>query len=133
MAPHQAGKGQNWLWARIMRLFAFAVAPGRPSPLSLLHGGHLSHGYKQNQIWLKVKSKLLVTFRFLNESQIYESTGIHFPHLSVKPALINGGIQPGAARTSLCAQNHSKIENLSVQREGFMQSKHGGPGQSGCD
>ena len=75
----------------------------------------------------------LTSFR---ESLIFESI-IHFPHLSVKPVLINGGICPGGKlQVSVCTKSFKDWKPVCCPGwKGFMQSKQGGPpGQeSGCD
>ena len=148
MAPHQAAKGQNWLGFR-RELFGFGrelcgylhlpiPAPGA----ILLH----CHCFTVVIWFMGIESTDLLnqTFTYFCILKLFQlpskiilfgsmNPPSYFPHLSVKPALINGGIQPGAARTSLCAQNHSRnsrrqIENLSVQK-GLLHAKQteGGP------
>ena len=137
-----------WLWARIMRLFAFAhSSPWRhPSLLSLLHGGHLIHGgyrihwSKLNQTFtyfcilklFQVPSKI-IQFRSMNPPS-------YFPHLLVKPALINGGIYLGASYKFVCTKSFKELstsdwEPVCSKRASCKANRRGDPGsgQSGCD
>ena len=120
-----------------MRLFAFAHhSPWpHPSPLSLLHGGHLIHGYPSTDLKRIKRCLTFGFFQLLSKIIYFRSLNppSYFPHLSVKPALINDGIYPGASYKFVCTKSFKELstsdwEPVCSKRASCKANRRGDPG-----